>query len=128
MGLDTYASRQPGDVELTPEDEAAFAAADVQLCGGIFSGSDGSFRGKIYDSLVLEATGASLYQEWIPPEQVKEMSERLNAYTSSQLAAISEKVDGSFDRSRAHSAEACAELQAFFRVCAERGLGLLGWW
>lgn len=48
MGLDNYASRTPGDVSLTEEDERAFAASGAQLCGGILSGGDSSFRGKVY--------------------------------------------------------------------------------
>jgi hypothetical protein len=122
MGLDTYASRKADRVELTPEDEAAFTAADPQLCGGMYSGGKASFRGKVYDVLILETTGSSLYQEWIPPEEVKAMFDRLGAYTPAELAAISEQVD------EQHTAWECAELQKFFRVCAERGLGLIGWW
>jgi hypothetical protein len=125
MGLDTYASRKADRIELTPEDEAAFTAANPQLCGGMYSGGEASFRGKVYDVLIMEATGSSLYQEWISPEEVKGMSDRLGAYTPAQLAPISEKEDGRYDQ---HNAGACAELQKFFRVCAERGLGLLGWW
>jgi hypothetical protein len=48
MGLDTYASRSPDDIELTEEDIQAFQEADITLCGGLFSGNDGSFRGKVY--------------------------------------------------------------------------------
>ena len=128
MGLDTYASRAAGDVELTDEDERAFEEAAPQLCGGIVSGAMSSFRGKIYDTLILEATGYSLYEEWIAPEMVKAMSAKLGAYAPAQLAAVSEKVDGDFDPKRAHGAAECAELQKFFRICAERGLGLVGWW
>ncbi len=51
MGLDSFASCTPEDVTLTDEDRAAFAAAQIELCGGMFSGDEGrSFRGKVYDA------------------------------------------------------------------------------
>ena len=59
MGLDTFASRVPGTVTLDAADERAFDG--LELCGGIFSGDGGSFRGKIYDELILGVTGVSLY-------------------------------------------------------------------
>ena len=63
MGLDSYASRSPGDVVLTPEDEEAFAEAGVELCGGIMSGDGGSsFRGKVYLDLVDRVADVSLGQ------------------------------------------------------------------
>jgi hypothetical protein len=56
--------------------------------------SDGviSFRGKWYDPLVAHVTGVSLYQEWIPPETVREMSAALNRYSARRLARIWDKV------------------------------------
>jgi hypothetical protein len=62
MGLDTYAARSPGNIELTEEDIQAFQEADISLCGGLFSGdgNDGSFRGKVYVMLVLEITARTL--------------------------------------------------------------------
>ncbi len=128
MGLDSFASRNPNEVELSPEDLTAFKAANSELCGGMYSGDEGSFRGKIYDDLIREVTGVSLYQEWIPPEEIQRLSEKLDAYSPEQLAAISTRVDGAIDASSAHNALECANLQAFFRVCAAQGLGLIGWW
>ena len=69
IGLDVYAQRGP-EQELTKEDDLAFEAAEIDLCGGILSGTADSFRGKVYPGL----------------------AER-----------------------------------KFFKVCVERGLGLVGW-
>ena len=44
LGLDTYASRTVGTSDLTAEDEMAFDAAGIELCGGFNSGGSGSFR------------------------------------------------------------------------------------
>jgi len=73
-------------------------------------------------------TGVSLYQEWIPPETVREMAAALNRYSARRLARIWDKVwpmpwEGSY-----HSEREVADLQRFFAICAERGLGLIGWW
>jgi hypothetical protein len=75
MGLDTYAARSPGNIELTEEDIQAFQEADISLCGGLISGdgNDGSFRGKVYVMLVLEITDENLAQDWITPETVRKM-------------------------------------------------------
>jgi hypothetical protein len=117
MGLDTVASRTPGNVKLTEEDERAFDEAGLELCGGMLSGEGGSFRGKIYDSVVLEVSGESLYQEWIPPETVGQMASALEACDPKQV------VEGD----RHVVAEEVPVLASFFRLCAERDLGLIGW-
>ena len=114
MGLDTYARKEvicecgEGKVKKLPPDAAtAFEGAGIKLCGGMLSstGDGGSFRGKVYSKLVEAATGVSLYEEWIEPETVKEMSEAIHN------AAIDLR-----------------ELDKFFTICAEYELGLEGWW
>lgn len=116
MGLDTYATRNRA--ELTDEDIAAFGAADINLIGGLLSGNgnDGSFRGKVYSWLIEEITGETLYQEWIAPDVVAQMADALGNYD----------VDSSDLESE--DAESLVNLCRFFRVCADRGLGLHGWW
>lgn len=120
MGLDTFAQRGPGQ-DLTEEDEEAFAAVEIQLCGGLLSGGGSSFRGKVYSRLVHAITGESLYEEWIPPERVKAMHEALVRCDPQEFADDHDERFGDVD-------EAVANLREFFRVCAERGLGLVGWW
>ena len=119
MGLDTFASRSPEDIILSEEDIQAFNDAEISLCGGIFSGNGGSFRGKVYASLMLSITGEGLYQEWIPPETVRAMCEAMAACDPQD--AVDEL--GYPD----HPPEDVIELRKFFEVCSERGLGLLGW-
>ncbi len=123
MGLDVYALRSP-KTGLTEEDVCAFDEAQIELCGGIFSGSGGSFRGKVYDTLICDLTGVSLYQGWIPPETVREMA-----------AALHRIDDEKFEKEMAkkysweeHSRLTLENLRKFFDVCAERGLGLAGSW
>lgn len=123
MGLDTYAARSPSR-DLTDEDLEAFEAAKPELCGGIESGGYESFRGKVYADLVENMTGVSLYQEWIPPETVQEMSEALEQCDPEEV--IHEFT--SEYRWYAPSPSEVIELRKFFRICHERNLGLVGWW
>jgi hypothetical protein len=119
MGLDTYAARPLGNFELTEEDIQAFQEADISLCGGLFSGNDGSFRGKVYVMLVLEITGENLAQDWIPPETVRDMY-------ASLLACDPEEAIRQYDVD--NTADDILALRKFFKVCSERGLGLIGWY
>jgi hypothetical protein len=108
LGLDSYARNTPNeDGDLTDEQKQAFQNADIRLCGGMFSGNgnDGSFRGKVYNSLIEETTGVSLYEEWIEPDSVAEMSRKLDELLEDVTA-----------------------LQRFFGVCSDEGLGIVGWW
>lgn len=125
MGLDTYASRWPEDVALTEQDRRAFVAAGIDLCGGIYSGDDGSFRGEVYRDVVLEVTGVSLTTEWLSPETVREMAQKLNAMTPEALAETNDRLQ--VESHGKTSAEEMLGLQCFFTVCANRDLGLIGW-
>ena len=127
MGLDNYAARHP-EGGLTEEDEQAFRDASIDLCGGMHSDGVISFRGKWYDPLVSHVTGVSLYQEWIPPETVREMAAALNRYSARRLARIWDRVWPMPWEDSRHSEREVADLQRFFAICAERGLGLKGWW
>ncbi len=120
MGLDNYAAHSPDDIELTEEDLQAFQDAGIELCGGIFSGdgSDGSFRGKVYASYVLEITGESLYAEWLPPETVSEMYQTMADYEIARAQQVEE-----MDPTNIQHSDLCK----FFKVCSERGLGLVSW-
>jgi hypothetical protein len=119
MGLDTYASNASGNIELSEEDSQAFKDADITLCGGLFSGNDGSFRGKVYANYVYEVTGESLYETWLPPETVRKMHHAMAAYQRSPEQDASSMLPTQFE----HEA-----LCKFFKVCSERGLGLVGWY
>jgi hypothetical protein len=123
MGLDTYASRTEGDVELTPEDEEAFTKAGIELCGGMYSGEGGSsFRGKVYLDVVDRVADVWLSQDWIPPEEVRRI------WVAFERADEDVVVEESKGDHYPVTVEEVENLRAFFRVCAERGLGLIGWY
>jgi hypothetical protein len=122
MGLDTFASRTPDDVSLTEDDERAFDEAGLQLCGGIYSGAESSFRGKVYADAVERVTSVNLYQEWIPPETVRLMAK---AFEDCDPEAVERDLATS---TREVTQTEIDYLRRFFQICAERGLGLIGWW
>jgi len=122
MGLDNIISRSPDEEVLTPEDERAFAESGIDLCGGMYSDGVTSFRGKVYDMFVLKVTGVSLYEEWLPPETIAEMADKL-ALCDPDTAREQLDLDGDFVPSPGE----IRDLQKLFRICAERGLGIIAW-
>ena len=123
MGLDVFAVRSP-ETGLSKEDERVFEEAGIDLCGGIYSGDAGSFRGKVYDTLILDLTGVSLYQAWIPPEMVRQMAEVLHR-VDPQIFEKELAANYSWEK---YSADTIVNLCRFLDVCVERGLGLAGSW
>ena len=121
MGLDNFASRNPKKIDISEEDVRAFEEAGISLCGGLVSDGVASFRGKVYDELITDVTGVSLYTDWISPERVSRMSERLDKYEPEQVKRDSENWQYEI------VANDVRMLQKFFKVCAERGLGILAW-
>jgi hypothetical protein len=109
---------------LSEEDIKAFEEANIELCGGVLTGAPSTFRGKIYDPLIRQLTGISLYQAWIPPEKVREISQALDRCN---VEGVAQQLQG---RGLGHrwSAAEIVELRKFFKVCEERNLGLVGWW
>ena len=119
MGLDTVAAYSPDNVELTEADLQAFKDVGIPQVGIISADEIGIFRGKVYEKVIRRITGVSLYQEWIPPEKVGEMYNAIRAYEISKWQEDEEDVD---PEDVEHS-----DLCKFFKVCAERGLGLVAW-
>ena len=109
MGLDNYLQTSEEVGENVYEE-----LANVNLCGGMFSGngSDGSFRGKVYNDYVEEVTGVSLYENSIGPETLLGMAEAIRQDLN--LAGI----------------EDCDlhDLATLFEVGGKYGCSLLSWY
>ncbi len=119
MGLDTSASREPDRIVLTPEDETVFKALRLPLCEWI---GDGSFRGKVYIDVVDAVAGVCLTADWITPEEVAEMAAAFEACDPEAVAQAT--ADDRYDT----SADEVRALRRLLRICADRGLGLVGSW
>lgn len=125
MGLDTYPSHSEDDYDdVTPEDAAAFESAGIDLCGGMCSDGVVSIRGKIYDDIVREVSGESLYTSWLEPEAVARIAQAFAALTPEQLAEINDCVRTRYS-DISTSPNEMADLRRYFMICAERGLGLI---
>lgn len=125
MGLDSF-FRKPSKtdqiVEITFD-------PDVNLIGGMFSGhgSDGSFRGKCYESWVEPITGQSLYQEEIQNAAVKDMAAALES--ANLPVSVLRKMNSYFgDCSETEVAQHYRDLTRTFRAFADAGCNLYGWW
>lgn len=120
MSLETYA------VVVQPDGSMELADCDLFpitcLCGGGLSATgEGSFRGEVYDDVIEAATGETLYQELIPPEKVKLMSEKYNMWLATHF-------DGYTNGDGIHiSRSELLALGEFLRICAQHGFGLHGW-
>jgi hypothetical protein len=119
MGLDTYASRSPRRIALTDEDREILGALELPL---VEWDGDGGFRGKVYDELVGEITNISLYNEWILPEEVAEMAASFEVCNPEEVARSTK------DYRFPSTADEIRALQRLFRICANRGIGFVGWW
>jgi hypothetical protein len=95
----------------------------LHLVGGMFSGSgNGSFRGKIYADLIDHVTGVSIYQEEIPNEMVRKMADKLQAFDMSSESWKEWQAYEDQDIQHWH------DLVRMFRVYADAGALLHGWW
>lgn len=119
MGLDIYLSRTPFDISLTPEDRTALSGLRLPLCEWT---DRASFRGKVYLDVVDTVAGTNLGEEWTPPEEVARMAAAFEACDPDEIARAS---DGAH---YAVSADEVRALRHLLRLCADRGIGLVGSW
>jgi hypothetical protein len=122
MGLDNYVSRSPDEVVLTPEDERTITETGISLCGSLNSDGITSFRGKVYERFVTAVTGESLYEDWLPPETLAAMAEKLDACDPDTLGARL-----GLDPDSIPSESEILDLRRLFHLCAARGLGIIAW-
>ena len=80
----------------------------------------GSIPGKGFVDLVHHVSGVYLQQEWIEPETLEAMADAFEHCDPE--TAVRESPHGHSQ----HTVTQVRELGAFFRICAERGLGLYG--
>lgn len=113
MGLDSYwvdAEGKSGQIE-----------GNFKVCGGMLSGhGNDSFRGKVYDAVVQQVTGVSLYQEEISADTVKVMASRLLDLDGHKQDSLAKTYGMALDE--------FVDLIRMFRLHAEAGHSLKGWW
>jgi hypothetical protein len=121
MGLDTYAvydSLHPNYIQDGDNSIPDTLFPDNNLCGGMFSGSGASFRGKRYNDYVEWVTGVSLYTELITSDIVKDM------YISLKNADFRQYRCDNWGITK----EETKQLTEWFRVVSEENGSIAGWW
>lgn len=99
---------------------------DINLVGGIFSGSGGgSFRGKVYDEFIVAISDISLYQEEISNEEVTNIADILEEMTWME-AKMYHSEDHRFNHPETE--KEFEDLCRMFRFYADEGCVLHGWW
>jgi hypothetical protein len=135
MGLDTYAavSRSTKFSAVRETENGGIGVKHElykhikNLVGGMLSANgQGSFRGKCYDQFIEDITGESLYQEEIRNDNVIAMAEALEEFLSGHMKVKDQDLinvdygDMSFGEAR--------DLAKWFRVTADNGYSVVGWW
>jgi hypothetical protein len=132
MGLDNYAvsTRPPDDwtdadrdLLLAPEARAALYAAQAEIererDGCFFEGR--YFRGKYVQELIMDITGVSIYEDWIPPETIEKMADVLAECDPEEAIRAYEASEGFGGCTPGE----LSDLIVFFRICADYELGLV---
>lgn len=112
MGLDNYWKKN--------ESDNGVIDGDFKICGGICSGNgNDSFRGKVYNNIVSEITGVSLYDEKIPNDIICQMNEKIQNcdYETAQSFA-------SYELSK----DEWADFQKMWDSHTKAGHYLISWW
>lgn len=133
MGVDVIASRTPpldrdsdefGD--LSDEDRDAFRAADIDLHQ---TADPGTFWGwerwqlvrEVHPGEVADPDRSDVGLEWISTGTVRDIATGFDACDAEDLlrrAGMAERLDS----------DVVEGLRRFFRVCADRGLGVIYWY
>lgn len=121
MGLDNFWVHpdwedESGDVTIEDIPKPDF---EKGVYGGLFSGNGhGSFRGKVYNSIIDEVTPYSLYADELSNEQVHEIAEILEETEYEEVKDLS----GYLDETRYN------DFVLMFRFYADEGASLVSWW
>lgn len=111
MGLDCFWKNKEG--------QTANIGKSFNVCGGIFSDNGTtSFRGKVYNDLIKQASEISLYQEEIDSDTCKKISDALDNFDFSEYDGGGWPV----------SLEEFKQLKEMFREHTNNGHHLVGWW
>ena len=123
MSWDIFVSRVEAEWSFTKEDLQAFHNADINLGYWVCIEGQISFSGRIYSDLLFQISGYLFFSSWTPPTKVKIINNSLMACDpEEEIRDYKLNYDDRFN----FSVEDILELQRFFRVCAERDLGLIG--
>lgn len=131
MGLDSFFKMPKNpDEEVKQYNLPEFAEPYPSLCGGMFSGdgTDGSFRGKVYNPFIEELTGVSLYEEEINNETLREMVAKFEELFDSGKALDYLKEFNEKSNWWELKENELFDLYRVFKAFTDVGAHLYGWW
>ncbi len=118
MGLDTFVDTN--DEKILNE----FNNANLKLCGGLFSSNgQGSFRGKVYDDIVQDITGVTLYREQIGVDTLYVMRNKMVEFQNkTPKREFYKYLRDHFITKREYD-----DLIIFFTICIRNNVGIVAW-
>lgn len=119
MGLDTIAYKEFRNGEHINANSEWFEGTE-ELCRGIMHEDLSWIRGKVYSVVVEEISGISLYTETLSNEAVHKIANSIENYLNDPLRHNLFKGNINTKELRL--------LGKWFRVAAEKGCYLHGWW
>jgi hypothetical protein len=114
MGLDNFFVKMCGPGETA---EPLRFDPPLALCGGMLSGGDGSFRGKVYADFVGRVSGLDLYADQNLPGALVEAADAIAAWLK----------DIPMDESDRDRREV-SDLERAFRAYGNAGYWLISWY
>lgn len=120
MGLDTIAYKEFIDGEHIDADNEWFSGTE-ELCRGVVSENLAWIRGKVYAKIVEDLSGISLYSESLSNEMVHKIASSIENYLEDPLKR-SDLFRGNINTKELRL------LGKWFRVAADKGCYLHGWW
>lgn len=121
MGLDIIAYKEYKNGEHVPADNSWFTGTE-QLSRGVMGGDMNWLRGKVYDHLIEQVSGISLYQETINNDVVKKISDSLKEFNNDPRKFPDIAFYYNFTKAE------LKQLEKWFNTAAEKGCYLHGWW
>lgn len=121
MGLDTMAMKGFRDGEHERADEEWFEGTEG-LSRGMMAWGRADLRGKVYSHMIEQVSGVSLYQESISNEYVKHIALCLEDFIVNPEKFRDVMFTYNLNRKEV------TQLAKWFRIAADRGCYLVGWW
>jgi len=115
MGLDNFFVKMCGPGETA---DPVHFDPPLALCGGMFSGGNGSFRGKVYADFVGKVSGLDLYADQSDPGALVEAADAIAAWLQ----------DNPMDESDRLDRREVFDLERAFRAYGNAGYLLISWY
>lgn len=121
MGLDTMAYKEYKNGEHIPADTEWFTGTE-QLSRGVMGADLSWIRGKVYSHVIEQISGVSLYQETLNNETIKQIADSLTEFNDNPRKFADIVFYYNFTKTE------LKQLEKWFKIAAEKGCYIHGWW